>query len=181
MKIAAADHGGDEVGDRPGRDVEQALAERRRQRRPGMTSPAWFASVPYHGMRPRSSRTSVVPITATHAATAGPPRFIAAMIGAMATADGYRAGRARARQTRSAKARPEAEAGRSSGCRRAIRPPRNANSTAASWRKHKGRDQRVPRAPKVTTLATYTFRDLDIIAPRWIRPETVTPFASAPV
>ena len=59
--------------------------ECRRRRSPptiaGKDDPAWFASVPYQGIRPRISRTSVVPIAATQPPTAGPPRVIAATIG----------------------------------------------------------------------------------------------------
>ena len=64
----------------------------------GRTTPAWFAAVPYQGTRPRISRTSVVPTSATMPAATGPPRAIAAMIGAIATETrlprGIRTGRA---------------------------------------------------------------------------------------
>ena len=51
----------------------------------GRTSAAWLASVPYQGIRPRNSRSSVVPMSATHAPAVGPPRKVAAMSGASET------------------------------------------------------------------------------------------------
>src|SRR4029079_19159727 len=51
----------------------------------GMTIPAGLAKDPYQGISPRSSRRSVVPRAATQPPTAGPPRKIAASIGAVAT------------------------------------------------------------------------------------------------
>ena len=50
-----------------------------------MTIEAWLYSVPYHGIWPRSSRASVVPIAATTAPAAGPPRTVAARTGAAET------------------------------------------------------------------------------------------------
>ena len=67
-------------GSRPQSSAVAGLADlheptrRLRRRRPGERAPAWLARVPYQGMRPRSSRTSVVPMAATQPATAGPPR-----------------------------------------------------------------------------------------------------------
>ncbi len=52
----------------------------------GSAMPAWLARVPYHGIRPRSSRSSVEPRRATQATAAGPPKFIATITGAMDTA-----------------------------------------------------------------------------------------------
>ena len=59
---------------------------------------AWLDAVPYQGTRPRISRSSVVPISATHPAATGPPRVMAARRGAIATDTnvprGMRTGRA---------------------------------------------------------------------------------------
>src|SRR5712675_3333518 len=52
----------------------------------GRTIAAWFANVPYQATRPRSSRESVVPTSATQAAAVGPPRTAAAIRGAVDTA-----------------------------------------------------------------------------------------------
>src|SRR5262245_8518198 len=46
----------------------------------GRTMTAWFARVPYQGMRPRISRSSVVPSRATQVPAAGPPKTVAARI-----------------------------------------------------------------------------------------------------
>jgi len=46
---------------------------------------AWLNKVPYHGTWPRASRESVVPMKPTIAAAVGPPRAIAARIGATLT------------------------------------------------------------------------------------------------
>ena len=53
------------------------LDGRRRPRRPGAPSPAWFASVPYQGISPRSSRESrSCRSLRPSPPTAGPPRNI---------------------------------------------------------------------------------------------------------
>ena len=52
---------------------------------PEIASSAWLNTVPYHGMRPRTSRLSIVPITPTAAPASGPPRIAAPKIGAAAT------------------------------------------------------------------------------------------------
>ena len=69
------DHRDDEVDDEARAAAgRKTVANQRPRRPPASTSPAWLASVPYHGIRPRSSRTSVVPIAATQPPTAGPPK-----------------------------------------------------------------------------------------------------------
>ena len=97
-------------------------------------------SVPYQGIRPRSSRTSVVPIMATHPPAAGPPRTVAAISGAIETATnvprGIRTGRADAQ---SGQASPEDETGEP---RMHCRGISEANANCGIHRKHKSRDCR---------------------------------------
>ena len=66
-------------------DVPRTNSQRYEPIRVGSTTPAWFAAVPYQGTRPRTSRSSVVPRSATHPAATGPPSVIAARIGAIET------------------------------------------------------------------------------------------------
>jgi len=40
----------------------------------GSTITAWLTRLPYQGTRPRSSRSSVTPTSATHPPAAGPPK-----------------------------------------------------------------------------------------------------------
>src|SRR4029078_254939 len=79
-------------------DVPRTNSQTYEPIRVGSTTPAWFAAVPYQGTRPRRSRSSVVPRSATHPAATGPPSVIAARIGAIETETsvprGIRTGRA---------------------------------------------------------------------------------------
>ena len=104
---------------------------------------AWFVSVPYHGIRPRSSRTSVVPISATQAAAVGPPSVAAAIRGAIDTATivprGIRTGRADASERRDD---PEGDA--DWNCR--IANPLERLPDQRIDGNHKGRDQQRNRA-----------------------------------
>ena len=77
----------------------------------GIIMPAWFASVPYQGILPRSSRSSVVPTSATQPPAVGPPRR-SPRSRAQSTPDhvprGIRTGSADARSvTRHQKTRPD--------------------------------------------------------------------------
>ena len=124
----------------------------------GRAMPPWFASVPYHGMRPRTSRISVEPRRATHAAAAGPPRFIATITGAIETADHRSAGQHdRQRRSHQGNQRPERDA--ENDVDRAVPPSpiwglgetaRPVTTTAD--------------AARVTSPAIYSFRALGIQA-----------------
>ena len=83
----------------PGDSVhEEPFASPAPPRIAGRTMPAWFAAVPYQGTRPRSSRSSVVPIKRHPSRGDRPPSAIAAMTGAIETLTnvprGIRTGRA---------------------------------------------------------------------------------------
>ena len=102
MTVATKFDDESDVGD--GRSASNSRIWTTPPRMAGSVTPAWFANEPYQGMRPRNSRISVVPIAATHPATAGPPSDIAATIGAIATPCwdpwGKRTGRAEATSVR---------------------------------------------------------------------------------
>ena len=118
--------------------VDDACGDRRQGR-----SPAWLASVPYQGIRPRSSRTSVVPIAATHPPTAGPAERH------RRDDRGHRDGLLRSERQLDRQCRrdqcqddPEGDARERSRCSAGIpsRAVRDASAISGSAAKHKSRD-----------------------------------------
>ena len=81
------DHRDDEVADRARTAAKASNSRMTPAAIAGRTRPAWLASVPYQGIRPRSSRNFGRPEWPRPSRRRpGPPRNVAAMIGAIATA-----------------------------------------------------------------------------------------------